>query len=79
MPPPLIVRAGATLPVAPGANTVMLLPLLFVTYKLPALSSAMPAGELSPVLIPLMVRAGATLPLAPGGYTVMLFSMRFVT
>src|SRR5207249_12008307 len=69
---PPMVRAGATLPFAPGGNTKMLLVLKSATKRLSALSSATTVGLLILVLVPPMVRAGNQLPLAPGGNTRML-------
>ena len=66
---PEIARIGATLPLAPGAYTLIVLPAAD-TKRSPAPSNASPLRLPSNVFEPVMTFVGAALPFAPGAYSV---------
>ena len=66
---PVITCCGATLPVAPGANTATRL-WKSPTNRSPALSKPTASGSVSLVAAPPIVATGAALPCAPGAYSV---------
>jgi hypothetical protein len=80
---PVILCTGATLPLAPGANTVIrpATPgtLKFVTKSLLPEPIARSYGKASNVLDPAIVTVGVALPFAPGAYSVTLFPLAFAT
>src|SRR5438309_652319 len=67
-----MVRNGATLPEAPGANSTTESTPALLTHRSPAASNATPYGLLNPVSAPEMVVAGVASPRASGAYSVMV-------
>ena len=77
---PVIVRSGATLPLAVSGYTVTVKPKVFTTKSSPWTTSwTIPAGPFRPVETPAIVRIGPVLPNAVRGYTVTELRFWFVT